>query len=349
MTGRILLVGVMVAAVAGGCGGETEPPPMTETAPADAPMNGGDGTVLRVDPRLDAIVPADAQIERIADGFVFTEGPLWLQDQATLLFSDVRGNTIYQWTEGQGTSAFLEPVFEGDRTGLAMVSSNGLTLDADGRLVICEHGNRVVSRLEADGSRTTLVDAYDGRRLNSPNDAVYGSDGSLYFTDPPYGLEGNEDSPLRELDFNGIFRLRPDGELQLLYADQSRPNGIALSPDETTLYSANSDPEQKIWMAYDLGPDGVSNARVFYDVNDQTAEGLPDGMKVDTASNVFGTGPGGVWVFSPDGTHLGTIMPDEVPANVGWGDDGHTLYMTARTGIYRITLTTRGEIPGSAR
>ena len=260
----------------------------------------------------------------------------------------MRGNTIYQWTESEGSSDFLDPVFDGDRTGLAMVSSNGLTLDAEGRLVICEHGNRVVSRLEADGTRTTLVDSYEGRRLNSPNDAVYGRDGSLYFTDPPYGLEGNEESPLRELDFNGIFRLRPDGELQLLYRDQSRPNGIALSPDETILYSANSDPDSKIWMAYDLGPDGASNARVFYDATDQTAEGLPDGLKVDTAGNVFGTGPGGVWVFAPDGTHLGTIMPDEVPANVGWGDDGHTLYMTARTGIYRIAITTGGVIPGPA-
>ena len=297
---------------------------------------------------FERICPSDTTIELLATGFIFTEGPVWIGSESRLLFSDVRSNTIYQWTETEGTSDFLDPVFEGDRTGLAMVSSNGLTLDDEGRLVICEHGNRVVSRLESDGTRTTLVDTYDGRRLNSPNDAVYGSDGTLYFTDPPYGLEGNEDSPLRELDYNGIFRLRPDGELELLYRDQSRPNGIALSPDESTLYAANSDPEARLWMAYDLGPDGVTNPRVFYDVNDETAEGVPDGMKVDTAGNIYGTGPGGVWVIAPDGTHLGTIMPDERPANVGWGDDGHTLFMTAQTGIYRIRLTATGTIPGPA-
>ena len=153
-------------------------------------------------------------------------------------------------------------------------------------------------------------------------------------------------SPLRELDFNGIYRLSPDGELELLYRDQSRPNGIALSPDESVLYVANSDPEQKVWMAYDLGEDGASNPRVFFDVNDQTAEGAADGLKVDDAGNLFATGPGGVWVIAPDGTHLGSIMPDEVPANVAWGDDGRTLYMTARTGLYRIRLTTGGAIPG---
>lgn len=337
---------VACAVLASACGGDADPPPQPDPTTAAAPADSGDGTIMRVDPRFDALVPADARIEKIAEGFIFTEGPVWIPEESRLLFSDVRSNSIYQWTESAGTSVFLDPVFDGDRTGLAMVSSNGLTRDAEGRLVICEHGNRVVSRLEADGTRTTLVDSYEGRRLNSPNDAVYGSDGSLYFTDPPYGLEGNEDSPLRELDFNGIFRLGPDGELHLLRRDQSRPNGIALSPDETTLYSANSDPEHKVWMAYDLGPDGATNPRVFHDASDVAATGMPDGMKVDTAGNVFGTGPGGVWVLAPDGTHLGTIMPDEVPANVAWGDDGHTLYMTAQTGIYRIRLATRGSIPG---
>ena len=193
------------------------------------------------------------------------------------------------------------------------------------------------------------MDNYEGHRLNSPNDAIYSSDGWLYFTDPPYGLEGNEESPLRELDFNGIYRLSPEGELELLARDQSRPNGIALSPDETTLYVANSDAIQKLWMAYDVSADGASNPRVFYDVSDQTAPGAPDGMSVDNAGNIFATGPGGVWVFAADGTHLGTIMPDEVPANVGWGDDGRTLYMTAQTGLYRIRLTTEGSIPGPSR
>ena len=330
----------LLGCVAAACGGAASAQP-AETAP-----DTGAGTLLRVDPRFDALVPADARIEKLADGFVFTEGPVWDRAESRLLFSDVRGNGVYEWTESGGTSPFIEPVFEGDRTGLRSVSSNGLTLDAEGRLVMCEHGNRLISRVEADGTRTTLVDSFDGSRLNSPNDAAYASDGRLYFTDPGSALEGRDASPLRELDFNGIYRLSPDGELELLYRDQSRPNGIALSPDESVLYVANSDPEQKVWMAYDLGEDGVSNPRVFFDVNDETAEGAADGLKVDDAGNLFATGPGGVWVIAPDGTHLGSIMPDEVPANVAWGDDGRTLYMTARTGLYRIRLTTGGAIPG---
>ena len=327
------LTGILVPLLAAAACGGPEPA-----------ANSGAGVILRVDPRFDALVPADARIEKLADGFVFTEGPVWVRDESRLYFSDVRANVLYQWSEAEGASPFIDPVFEGDPTGRGSVSSNGLTLDAEGRLIICEHGNRLISRLEADGTRTTLVDNYQGRRLNSPNDAVYGSDGSLYFTDPPYGLEGAEESPLRELDFNGIYRLAPNGELELLYADQTRPNGIALSPDETTLYVANSDANQKVWYAYDVGDDGLSNPRVFYDVNDQTAAGGADGMKVDGVGNIFATGPGGVWVFAPDGTHLGSIQPDEVPANVGWGDDGRTLYMTAQTGLYRIRLTTEGPI-----
>ena len=325
-----LLVVPLLVAVACGAPGQAAGP--------------GAGAVLRVDPRFDALVPADARIEKLADGFVFTEGPVWIQNESRLLFSDVRANAIYQWTEAEGASSFLDPVFEGDVTGRRSISSNGLTLDGEGRLIICEHGNRLISRLETDGTRTTLVDNYQGRRLNSPNDAVYSTDGWLYFTDPPYGLEGLEESPMRGLDFNGIYRLSPDGELELLYADQTRPNGIALSPDERTLYVANSDANDKVWYAYDLGDDGLSNPRVFYDVNDQTAPGAADGMTVDLAGNIFATGPGGVWVFAPDGTHLGTIQLDEVVANAAWGDDGSTLYMTASTGLYRIRLTTEGKI-----
>jgi len=189
-----------------------------------------------------------------------------------------------------------------------------------------------------------LVDNYQGKRLNSPNDLVYGLDGWLYFTDPPYGLEGLEESPLRELDFNGIYRLSPAGDLQLLNADQTRPNGIVLSPDDLTLYVSNSDENQMVWYEYDIGERGLSEPRIFYDVSDQMGTGVPDGMTVDLAGNIFATGPGGVWIFAPDGTHLGTIQPDEVPANVAWGDDGYTLYMTARTGLYRIQLNTEGRI-----
>ena len=173
------------------------------------------------------------------------------------------------------------------------------------------------------------------------------SDGPLYFTDPLYGLEGLEDSPMRELDFNGVYRLRPNGEPKLLVRDQSRPNGVAFSPDEQTLYVATSDANNMHWMAYDLGMSGAPNARVFYAANDQTAPGAADGMKVDTAGNIFATGPGGVWVFDPDVSHLGAIRPGEVAANVGWDEDGRTLYMTSSTSLYRIRLKTQDIILGS--
>ncbi len=329
---------------------EPEAPVDDAAAQEEAAVAPAEGSVIgeiqRLDPRVDALIPPDATIEKLADGFEFIEGPVWDRQNARLLFSDVRGNEIYQWSEADGASTFIDPVFEGDPAGKRSISSNGLTLDAEGRLIMCEHGNRRISRVEADGTRSVVVEQYEDGQLNSPNDAVYASDGSLYFTDPPYGLEGLEESPDRELDFNGIYRLSPDGELALLVRDQTRPNGIALSPDETTLYVANSDAENKVWMAYDLDDDGASNGRVFYDVNDQTAPGAADGMKVDTAGNLFATGPGGVWVIAPDGTHLGTISTGEVTANVGWGDDGRTLYLTASTSLYRIRLSTEGHIPG---
>ena len=345
MTKLSVAVTLLMSLLAAACGA-------SEQAPLDSVNNelpstdNLAGDILRVDPRIDTLIPVDAHVEKLADGFIFIEGPVWDSTESRLLFSDVRGNTIYQWTEANGTATLIDPVFEGDRTGRGSISSNGLTLDAAGRLIICEHGNRRISRLEEDGSRNVVVDRYQGSRLNSPNDAVYGSDGSLYFTDPPYGLEGLEESPLRELDFNGVYRLPPDGELELLVRDQSRPNGIALSPDQQTLYVANSDADNMVWMAYDLDGSGASNPRVFYDVNDQTAPGAADGMKVDYMGNIFATGPGGIWIFAPDGSHLGTIMTDEVTANVGWGEDGHTLFMTGSTSLYRIRLTTQGVIPG---
>ena len=346
MTRLRYLVVTLAATLVVACGASEPAAPVNEDEAVTPPQDTGVGTILRVDPRVDALVPPDARIEKLAEGFTFIEGPVWIRSESRLLFSDVRGNEIYQWTEADGASTFIDPVFEGDRTGRRSISSNGLTLDAEGRLIICEHGNRRISRLDADGTRSVVVEQFEGGQLNSPNDAVYSSDGSLYFTDPPYGLEGLEESPMRELDFNGVYRLNSDGELELLVRDQTRPNGIALSPDEQTLYVANSDAENMVWMAYDLDDEGASNGRVFYDVNDQTAAGAADGMKVDRAGNLFATGPGGVWIIAPDGTHLGTISTGEVTANVAWGDDGRTLYMTASTGLYRIRLSTEGVIPG---
>ena len=302
------------------------------------------GTIERLDPRLDALVPLDANIQKLASGFTFTEGPVWDKRSDVLYFSDVRDNTIYSWSEDEGVNVFIQPVFA-EETDHPSVGSNGLTLDREGRLILMEHGYRRVSRLEANGERTTLIDNYRGNRLNSPNDVAWHTNGWLYFTDPPYGMPGLENDPARELNYNGIYRLSPEGEIQLLERNQTRPNGLVFSPDEETLYVANSDAENKVWYAYTVIHGIIGNPRIFYDVNDQSSEGAADGMKVDTEGNLFATGPGGVWVFDPDGTHLGTIKPDEVPANVAWGDDGSTLYMTARTGLYRVTLSTSGEIP----
>ncbi len=316
-------------------------PQSTQTAMSDS----GAGTIVRVDPAVDTLIPVDARIEKLADNFAFTEGPVWHRGLDHLMFSDLRSNAIHIWDAEGGLRTFMQPVFEG-QSETTSVGSNGLNIDSDGRLILMEHGNRRVSRRERDGSMTVLADNYQGRRLNSPNDSAYKSDGWLYFTDPPYGLAGLENDPARELDFNGIYRLSPDGQLLLLERNQTRPNGIAFSPDERTLYVANSDAANKVWMAYEVMDDGtLGTGRVFYDVNDQTEEGAADGMKVDVNGNLFATGPGGVWIFSPEGRHLGTIKPDEVPANVAWGDDGSTLYMTARTGLYRIKLSTSGRIP----
>lgn len=307
--------------------------------------SGNAGSIERLDPDLEALIPADATIEKLSGGFAFTEGPVWHRGPDHLMFSDLRSNAIHIWDEEAGLSTFMQPVFEGT-SDTNSVGSNGLNIDSQGRLILMEHGNRRISRRERDGFMTVLVDNYQGKRLNSPNDSAYSANGFLYFTDPPYGLAGLEDDPERELDFNGIYRLSTEGNLELLESGQTRPNGIAFSPDEKTLYVANSDANNKVWMAYDVLPNGtLGSSRVFYDVNDRSEEGATDGLKVDVAGNLFATGPGGVWVFSPDGRHLGTIKPDEVPANVAWGDDGSTLYMTARTGLYRIRLSTSGNIP----
>jgi gluconolactonase len=303
------------------------------------------GSVIEMDPALKELLRAGAKIEKLAGGFAFVEGPIWMKE-GYILFSDIPNNAIMKWTPDGKVSTFRKP---SGYTGPpappgAYVGSNGLTLDKQGRLIICEHGDRRVTRLEANGRLTVLADKYDGKRLNSPNDAVYRSDGSLYFTDPPYGLFNEK---AKELDFQGVYRLLPNGKLQLLNKELTRPNGLAFSPDEKTLYVANSDPDKKIWMAYDVTEDGsLSSGRVFFDATQEKEDGLPDGMKVDTRGNLYCSGPGGVWIFSPQGKHLGTIKLPEVPANCHWGDsDAKTLYMTARTGFYRLRLNVPGIRP----
>ncbi len=302
--------------------------------------------VVRLDPALDAVVPPGAAIERFDAGYGFTEGPVWTRDGA-LLFSDVPGNTIFRVTSARQASIFRKPSgYDAlDRRPGQHVGSNGLTVDRQGRLIIAEHGNRRVTRLESNGQLTVLADRYDGKRLNSPNDVVVTSDGSVYFTDPPYGLPGQDADPGKELMSNGIYRVR-DGKVELLSSELSRPNGIGFSPDEKFLYVANSDQARRIWMRFVLKPDGtLEPGTVFLDVTAEAAGGIPDGLKLDAAGNLYATGPGGVWIVSPQGTPLGRIEAPEMPANVAWGDDGSTLYMTARTSIYRIRLNARGPRP----
>ncbi len=319
-----------------------------DTRDAAPPQNGNQVTsfITRMDPRLDVLVAADTEVEKLADGFVFLEGPVWHQTTKQLFFSDVRDNATYVWSEENGLHDFIKPVFNGNSNGRS-VGSNGLTIDKNGCIIMLEHGYRRISRACQTTliKREVLADNYDGKRFNSPNDSTWHSDGSLYFTDPPYGLTGLEDDPERDLDFNGIFRLKTDGTIELLFAGQSRPNGIALSPDEKILYVANSDSANKVWYAYDVLSDGsLVNQRIFFDVNDQASPGAPDGMKTDFNGNIFATGPGGVWIFDPDGTPLGTISTGEVTANVAWGDNGSTLYLTSSTGLYRVKLNTKGKL-----
>ena len=335
---RMWVVVLSVLSLTVACGGEAQAPePAADPMPAP---DTGAGTIVRLDPAFDQLVPPDAVIEHLADGFGFTEGPHWLDaDGGSVLFSDIPGNTIFRWGTDGTVTPFLTPVFEGDREGV-MAGSNGITTDAEGRVLFIEHGNRQISRIDADVARVVVVDNHEGNRLNSPNDLVFHSDGSLYFTDPPYGLAAQDDDPAKEVAVNGIYRSSPHGELMLL-ADQTRPNGIGLSPDESRLYVANSDNASKIWMVYGLAADGtLQNGRVFADVTNEEAQGVPDGLKVDARGNVWATGPGGIWVFSPDGRHLGSIQPDERPANLTFGGaDGTTLFMTAQTGLYRVPVS----------
>jgi gluconolactonase len=259
-------------------------------------------------------------------------------------------NAIMKWSPSGGVAVFRKPVFDGSFPDGALIGPNGLTLDRQGRLVAAEHGNRRISRTEPNGSMTVLADRYQGKRLNSPNDLVVKRNGDIYFTDPT-GLyrtyPGDPDKqPKRELDFNGVYRVTSPGKLDLLTKDVPYPNGIAFSPDEKKLYVANTR-DDKYWMVYDVKNDGtLANGRKFFDATKEAGEGAPDGMKVDRAGNVYATGPAGIMIFSPQGKHLGTIQLPEIPANCAWGDaDGKTLYMTARTGLYRIKLSIAGVRP----
>jgi gluconolactonase len=305
---------------------------------------GGPVDVLRKDPALDALVPAGATYEKLADGFQFAEGPVW-DAAGSLLFSDPNTNVIYRYDAARGVSVFREKSgYDGPDPGrLHQPGSNGLAFDPQGRLAAAEHGNRRVTRTEPDGKVTVLADRFEGRRLHSPNDLVYRSDGTLYFTDPPFGLPKAHDDPARELDFFGVFCLR-DGKLTVVSRDLRGPNGLAFSPDERWLYVANWDEKAKIIMRYAVRRDGsLEGGRVFFDMTPAPGAEALDGLKVDAKGNVYCSGPGGVWVISPGGKHLGTLRLPELPANLAWGDpDRRALYFTARTGLYKVRLNVAG-------
>jgi gluconolactonase len=326
------------------------PPLLLSAVAAPARVRPAVGTITRLDPRFDKLVPKDAVLEKLADGFQWVEGPVWVKDGRYLLFSDIPFNAIWKWEEGHGKSIFLQPSGLAKANKLREPGTNGLRLDPEGRLVACDHGNREVWRMDLKTKeKTVLAKDYKGKRFNSPNDLVFNRAGDLYFTDPPYGLllkgEGDDVMPGREMDYCGIFRLSKAGKLTLLTKEMTRPNGLALSPDEKTLYVANSDPKQAVWMAFPVKGDGtLGKGRVFYDSTKWVArkKGLPDGMKVDRSGNLFATGPGGVLVFDPDGTLLG-IMETGVPtANCAFGGDGSTLFVAADKALCRIRLTTKG-------
>jgi gluconolactonase len=305
------------------------------------------GRIVRLDAALDSIIPPTAKLEKLAGGFQFTEGPVWHPD-GYLLFSDPNANTIYRWSPEGSVSVFrTKSGYTGfDIGNYHQPGSNGLTLDPNGLLTINEHGNRRVVRLERPGNITVLADRYEGKRLNSPNDLVYRSDGTLYFTDPPFGLPKAFDDPAKELPFSGVYMVK-NGQLRLLIKDLSGPNGIAFSPDENYLYVDNWDLKRKVLMRYEVNPDGtISNGTVFCDFTSEPGEVALDGIKVDQRGNVYVSAPRGVWILSPEGKPLGRIEPPEHDANLAWGDaDGRALYLTASTGLYRIRVNIAGVRP----
>ncbi len=302
-------------------------------------------SIVRLDPAFDKLVPKNATIEELAGGFIWTEGPAWDRKHGYLLFSDTQTNTITKWEPGKGTSVFLKPSgyngtepFTGKEPG-----SNGLAFDHQGHLIMNQHGNRRIARLEADGKQTVIADRYDGKRFNSPNDLAIKSNGDVYFTDPAYGLPKQLDDPGKEIPFQGVYRVSTDGKVSVLDKDLKTPNGIAFSPDEKTLYVSNT--EGGDWWAYDVQKDGgVASKRLFFDGNPlkKNGPGAPDGMKVDVHGNIFAAGQGGILVLSPKGKLLGYFSMGAPTANCGWGEDGSTLFITSNHNLYRIKLSTKG-------
>jgi gluconolactonase len=317
--------------------------------------------VARINQGLTEIIPDDAQVEKVSGNFGFLEGPVWVRKGGYLLFSDIPANVIYKFSpaDGKVSVAVAYSGFSGadpSNVGMQMnngmqtvtlLGSNAVTIDPQGRIVYCAHGDHQVVRIEADGRRTVLASEFEGKRLNSPNDLVYRSDGALYFTDPPAGLRDGDKDAKKELPFNGVYLLK-DGKLQVVIKDMALPNGLAFTPDEKYLYV--NDSVKKTITRYPVQPDDtLGSGQLFIDMNADKAPGAPDGMKVDQKGNVYCTGPGGFWIMSPEGRHLGTVLTTELPANLAFGDaDNKTLYLTARTGLYRIHLKIPGISPAGS-
>jgi gluconolactonase len=326
--------------------------PATNTPSQKTSIKGGKhnypamGKIERLDPELDQLIAPTATIEKLAEGFDWSEGPVWMKKGDTLLLSDVPRNVVFRWKEGTKTSEFLFPSgYTGKTARGGEPGSNGLAVDKNGFLILCQHGDRRIARLEKNGSFTTIAQYYNFRRFNSPNDLAIKSNGDIYFTDPSYGLEkGNQDEK-KELRWNGVYKVSTDGMVSLLIDDLTFPNGIAFSPDEKKLYVAVSDPERPVIMVYNLKPDGTTEGgRLFFDATAlrEGRKGSCDGLKVDAKGNLFASGPGGILVLSPEGKQLGVINTGEATANCAWGDNGSTLYICADMFLCRIKTLTRG-------
>ena len=301
------------------------------------------GSVERLSPEIDNLIEKSAKIEILADGFEWSEGPVWSSQLNSVLFSDVPENVIYSWNEDKGLGTFTRPIgYSGKVPNLKKAGTNGLTIDADGNLIICMHGDRKITRLEKlnINRKVTLVNSFDGNLLNSPNDLVYDSKGNLYFTDPPYGLLKGDNDKLKEIEFNGVYKLSPNGDIEVLVKNLTRPNGISISNDEKILYVANSDKNNPVIMQYDLSEEGAKNPSIFFDGRELTKKdiGLFDGLKVHPTGNVFATGPGGVLVIKENGDHIGTIRTEVRTANCAFDENFQYLYMTSDMFLTRIKL-----------
>jgi len=305
------------------------------------------GTVERIDPALDDIISSDVKPEIIADGFDWSEGPLWVENQQMLLFSDVPKNTIYKWTEAKGKEVYLTPSgFSGTDSKSKEPGSNGLILDNNGNLVLCQHGDRRMARMDAGFDKPepkyiTIADKFNGKRFSSPNDAVYNSAGDLFFTDPPYGLPTQDDSDAtKEIPFNGVYKVKKDGQVILQTDSITRPNGIALFPGEKRLLVACSDPARPNWYVFTVAGDTLLDGKIFYSAAGQTEglKGLPDGLKIDKNGNVFATGPGGIWIFNSEGKVLGKIKLDEATSNTALSPDQKTLFITNDMYVLRVKM-----------